>query len=64
MNVQGRVQGVCDDFVESFKDKTEFSGVFWKFLIDFGLTPEGLDREEPGVKEIIERARTWRATHG
>ena len=58
------MKNVCDDFINSFKDTTDFEGVFFD-LIHMGIDdpifrPEGLDYDYPGVKEIIERLANYK----
>jgi hypothetical protein len=55
------VNGVTQDFIDSFKDETSFDSVLFDLLIDYGEVPEGLDMLNPDVERIFDRAKEERS---
>ena len=55
------MNGVTQDFVDSFKDETDFSGVFFRMILmgetDEIMRPEGLDYDHPAVVAILAKVR-------
>lgn len=47
-----KIKEVTDDFVEVFSKPENRSGAMWE-LIKMGLLPDGVDEEDPRVKDIL-----------
>jgi hypothetical protein len=50
---------VTEEFVEAFKDTTDFSGGFFAFMKSSKILPNGVDPRDERVKEILKRLEEW-----
>lgn len=46
---------VTEDFIESFKDTTDFSGGFFGLMKSSKILPNGVDPKDKRVQEILKR---------